>query len=518
MLNVPNCIYNESIPLKLSLTAPYKSVRDLEMIIELTGSSNEKLNLFDVSSLRQLDFDLNSCDAMQTKFITLKKFCGVCKFSESNILDRLDDELQLLNYISHHGPDGRISIDLFKYYFLDQSSNAIKITNQLYLLIVDNYDQERPLNEILDEWVNDNEFIKIKVTPMIEKIKSEISMDIESIITRLTKQKPKRKKVQPNDVLSLLVSKQNIVKEKKETKKLTKDTNELKNEKKNNKNKKPYIDTQNQLPGQLNIFEVEESDKLLSTIVSDDVDTTLSEQTEDHDTISKTDKNITDDSTSINYVSEHLTEFYYDDINTLSIISGTVFLSTRNILILSVQNYDLKITNYKLDPKSKETNDFLIHLFMNKNVLKIVDDLIEVKKFVNTEIFNTTLDISIVSKDTNIIHFYNDIIKNYSVDELENYKKNNIVKLHTKVNASSSANITLKVLGETDLFKNVIIMASKKKVFDKYNVKVYRCDFDTLELLIEKEFISIVVDYFLSIIRSELKRNKVNKEIEVVIK
>lgn len=528
MLNIPNCLNFDIIPLEMSLTAPYKSVGDLEMIIKLTSSINERLQSFDCSSLKQIDFDNNNCSEMQLRFDSIKKFCGICKFSESNILDRLDDELILLNHLFHNGPDDRIPIDLFKYYFLDQSFNVIKVTTLLFNLIMENYDNDASLIDIINAWKEDNEILNTKITPLLTKIFEISNFDVDLSISKLIKIKQKKKNVQHTDILSLLASKQNAVKEKKVPK--ISNINDIKSK----PDKKPVTKSKNesdelkQLPGQLNLFQFDKSDASndvipnilidkiesinhLETLITTDANTPIKvpfEQPVVQNFSMFQSEQLCDDISSVNY----------DDINALSIVSGTIFISTKNALVLSIQNQDDKITNYTLNPNSNFNNDFLIHLFLNKNVLKIVDDLLDVKKYVATEVFNSTLDVSIISKDSNIIKVYNEIIRNYTVEELENFKRNNIIKLYTMVNTTTLANVIFKVTGEADLFKNVVYKASQKKVFDKYMVKVFNCSKDSLELFIEKDNNSIAIDYFLSIIRSELKRKNVKKEIEVIIK
>lgn len=208
MLNIPNCINNSNIPLELSLTAPYKSINDLKMIAELTQISCERLREYDVSKITQEDVEANSCIDMQTKFSSLKKFCGVCKFSDSNVLGRLDDELVLLNHIFNHGPDDRISGEQFKYYFLDQSYNAIAITAVLYNLMIDNYGAKNDLCDILISYSKDNEFINLKTAQIIEKVMNSPSTDIDKSIQRLNKTSQRKNPIKHTDVLSLLISNQ----------------------------------------------------------------------------------------------------------------------------------------------------------------------------------------------------------------------------------------------------------------------------------------------------------------------
>jgi len=514
MLNIPYCINNTNIPVEMSLTAPYKALRDLELVVELSRASCERIAEFDAGKISQADIDTNSCSDMQTKFTSIKKYCGICKFSESNVLGRLTDELVLLNYTFHHGLDERISIEHFKYYYLDQNFNSVPITRLLFDLIVENFDAGNDLTEILLEWCKDNERVYKLASPMIEKITDDSIFNVEKSIEQLNKNALKRRTTKHTDVLSLLISNQNLVDQRKELK--NKRTQTPKAEKKPKSKSKVDPSQPQKFPGQLSIFTIDTSDS--ETLPQYCIDKSSSPKSIENNSLEVNQTTISDRITSDSIVITSNSYLSIDEINTLSIVAGTVFITTIDELNISIQGNNGIISSFCLDYEQHDTKDFIKLLFMNKNVIKIIDDLCNLKNFISVQTFNSTLDISIISKDTNIIDFYYSEIKNFTVDQLESFKKANILKIICRINVSEKSNAVFKVDGQSDILETVLLNAHKSKLMDKYNVLVSKFSRSALEIFVGSGSKSIVVDYFLLLIRNELRRNNLNIEIEVIMR
>lgn len=498
----------------MSLTAPYKALRDLELVVELSRASCERIAEFDAGKISQTDIDANSCSEMQTKFTSIKKYCGICKFSESNVLGRLTDELVLLNHTFHHGLDERISIEHFKYYYLDQNFNSVPITRLLYDLIVENFDAGNDLTEILLEWCKDNEHVYKLTSPMIEKITDDSIINVEKSIDQLNKNALKRRTAKHTDVLSLLISNQNLVDQRKELK--NKRTQTPKAEKKPKSKSKVDPSQPQKLPEQLSIFTLDKSDS--ETLPQYCIDKSSSPKSIENNSLEVNQTTISDRITSDSIVITSNSYLSIDEINTLSIVAGTVFITTIDELNISIQGNNGIISSFCLDYEQHDTKDFIKHLFMNKNVIKIIDDLCNLKNFISIQTFNSTLDISIISKDTNIIDFYYSEIKNFTVDQLESFKKANILKIICRINVSEKSNAVFKVDGQSDILETVLLNAHKSKLMDKYNVLVSKFSRSALEIFVGSGSKSIVVDYFLLLIRNELRRNNLNIEIEVIMR
>lgn len=206
------------------------------------------------------------------------------------------------------------------------------------------------------------------------------------------------------------------------------------------------------------------------------------------------------------------------EINALSIVCGTVFISADANLSLIVQRDREVVDYYKLDYENNETIDFIVHLLMNKNVLKIVNDLEKLKKLIDLKSINSTFDISLASTESNFIDFYNNTVKNYSIKQFESFKVQNTLKILKTFNTSDDPNVIFRVDGHHKFFDEILINAYKSKLFEKFMVKVCKSESNTLELQIDHSLKSLIVDYFLTIIRSELKKSKLFSEIEVIIR
>ncbi|MBE0451575.1 MAG: hypothetical protein IBX70_12125 [Clostridia bacterium] len=507
MLNTPNCISDKDIPLEITLTGPYNSMDDLELIRQISlNDSSSIINTFDFTTLSQELLHSNSCDIIRKKYKNVLKYCRICKYYDLNVLSRLENELKLLNHVYHNGPDERFDENTFQYYVLDQYNDICDATKEIFGIIVSKQDNKELLDSILLSLFQDDNTIRDNIKIFIDKIiERKINFDIDLCIDQLTNTATK-KTYSSNIMKQLMAAKESTNSStslgssdiaNKSDKKISKQTIEkiIKKPRQREKNDNNPINQLSVLNELEHFTSVHDNEKKVKTNVSD-IPTTVCQQTQEA-------KN---------------NQINYHELQSICISKGEVYVSTKRSFSIAFDIDNITSLPYEITNFNEDATEFIKLLFANNNIVKVVDDISTLAQRMNLTILVSTLDMSLISDSEYFISTYKEKYKKFSVDELKSLKRKTQLKILKRFQYSSLGNVIFKVEHQSDFFDDVLYTAYCKKVFDKFDVKVGNLTSKSLELLIEGSTKPAAIDYFLSIIRTTLKLKGLGKSFEVIIK
>ena len=521
-LNLPNCINCKSVPIKKALTAPYKDLNELSMTCQLhLQASNQLLQDIDLTTFSQSEIDENSCSIMKKEFADINKYCGLCHYNMLNVIKRIDAEVDLLSYVYSNGPIESIQKSIFKYYLIAANDDVINITSDIYSLLLENQSNIETTDAILLNYYQDDESLKQKSSIIANKVmNNKITLqDVEKRINELNKlSELPLKKEKYSNILNLINMSNNPISTKtKSTKKNTKVNKE------NKENSTDQIKLEERLNANNNTSSSEDLKEVIDKVEVVEIDTNLMTQT--RESLSEVQiveaKNEMDQETKLvkNEHTESAEVIDFNNLMSLCIAKQEVYISTKDNLELFIEQSSSMTLPYTIDTKDSEAIDFLTLLFMNRNIVKIVEDTKKLSSVIDLSEINSVFDVSILDKKGNdFIETYKKNITSMSVDLLREYKKKIQIKLIKTFNVQATSNVTFKLNGSEEVIDDILYTAYNKKVFEKFEVKYSLSTNNTLELFIEGSTKSVAVDYFLTCIRSVLKSNARECTFEVIMK
>lgn len=520
-LNLPNCINSKSVPIKKALTAPYKDINELSMTCQLhQQASNHLLHDIDITTFSQAEIDANSCANMRKEFADINKYCGLCHFNILNVIKRVDAEVDLLAYIYSNGPIESIQKSVFKYYLIASNDDTINITSDIYTMLLENQNKIEIIDAILLNYYQDDELIKQKSSIIANKVmNNKITLqDVEKRINELNKlSELPIKKEKYSNILNLINNPNN--------------TNTIKSNtaKKSNKAGKENRNVQIKLDEEIitidNKQPTDKSQEEIERVAAVGNDNNLDNVTKESlsevqivQTINEI-KQINVEQV-LNAKEEIIEAIDYNNLMSLCIAKQEVYISTIGKLELFIEQSNNITLPYPIDTKTPEAIDFLMLLFMNRNIVKVIDDTKKLSSIVDLTEIHSVFDVSLLAIKGNegFIETYKNSIAKMNVDSLREYKKKVQIKLTKTFNIHSDSNVTFKLNGTNEVIDEILYAAYIKKVFEKFEVKYSASTDKTLDLFIEGSTKSVAVDYFLTCIRSVLKANSRECTFEVIMK
>lgn len=448
-----------------------------------------------------LDIEENTCKAILLRYPETEKYCGLCHYSSTNIINRLDNEISLLNNYYNKHDNGNLTDALFKYYLLTPQGQQIFITKQIFNIIRDNYDSYENKFAILTGLACEYTCHSTHISKIIDLIVSKkMNIDFDKTIVELTKGESLSNNNVPDDGRKVTKSKK------------TDGSRRSKSEQKSTYKQDSILQF---LDNQINSLSLTQSKQQVEDQLktnSEDVNEEGPPTTDILESITIQPSDLIDNLPQQQYLYHSFSE---DSILNAAIVGGIVVLHSNPLSISTrVKGY---IATYLLDTSDIEQAKVVDLLLSNSNIYKIFDDIGVFDNFtlgVVKKIIKANCSIH-SSKYMPLDYF--EWFKSLSTSNLNDTLLNTELLFITEHLKSTSFNVSLSF--KTKLIDpiEVIRESIKDGVFNKYTVKYTSHTSNTLHLQVDLINERESLDRIFNITRKLMRQANQTPQFEVTI-
>ena len=470
MLNLPYCINHIDVTNYEAFTASFSNSESIIDAISL--SSNSKLDGFDPAMIRPLEFS-NSCEKLQQKH-DLSNYCKLCSFSDSNIISRLDEEVEKLSQIFLSNDATKYSLEEFQYLIHLDNDIFISPTRDIYEILKTNTDVAQSIRA-LNEYHPDVEIVSI----IVNKLKEYRTIHNDELKEKHDEMHSDYYSSQ--DIVLILNAKQmndDAKQSKLRSKKSKLPKQDLNTETANDENTKGQIEIADRVHK-----EIGETHTETETIISGP------------------------SSTSIDFF----------EFNLMAIAAKCIYIEiVQDELILCFPGH-LNAT-YSLNSAQTPVKEFMNTIFNNKNIIKVVDDLKSFSELIRVFPAFSVYDFSESPFDGNSLNTkYVNYTQSNDVSKITKFKNICTLSIVKNLYKSEKYNLKIKLLSPSHIFDLLILEMQNHNLFTKYMVHFHHADENEISFDIDPMFYNLAVDHIMIITRKLLKTNNEVPNFEVVV-